>query len=39
MWFHDPDYAETGWGAVCGNIDNNQFPGANWAVYAPYPVK
>ncbi len=39
MWFHDPDYEETGWGAVCGNIDNNQFPGANWAVYAPYTIK
>lgn len=34
-----PDYEETGWGAVCGNIDNNQFPGANWAVYAPYTIK
>lgn len=34
-----PDWEETGWGAVCGNIDNNQFPGANWAVYAPYTIK
>lgn len=34
-----PDYEETGWGAVCGNINNNQFPGANWAVFAPYSIK
>jgi hypothetical protein len=34
-----PDWEETGWGAVCGNINNNQFPGANWAVYAPYILK
>lgn len=35
----DPNWEETGWGVVCGNIDNNQFPGANWAVFAPYLVK
>jgi hypothetical protein len=34
-----PDYEETGWGAVCGNINNNQFPGSNWGVYAPYTIK
>ena len=34
-----PDYEETAWGAVCGNIGHNQFPGSNWAVYAPYLVK
>jgi hypothetical protein len=37
--WHDPYYEETGWGTVCGNIDNNPFPGSNWANYIPYTVK
>lgn len=36
--WRDPDWEETGWGVVCGNINNNQFPGANWAVFAPYTI-
>jgi hypothetical protein len=39
MWFHDLDYSETGWGVVCGDINNNQFPGGSWAVYMPYTIK
>jgi hypothetical protein len=39
--WRDPDWEETAWGAVCGNIDdpNVQFPGGSWAVFAPYKIQ
>jgi len=36
-----PGYEETGWGVICGNVDNPdfQFPGGNWAMFTEYPLK
>ncbi len=30
---------ETAWGVNCGNLDAQQFPGANWSAYIKYHVK
>jgi hypothetical protein len=32
-------YDETGWGAICGRMDDFALPGSNWATYIPYTVQ
>lgn len=34
----DPCWEETGWGVLCGEIDQFAFPGRNWAAYILYMV-
>jgi hypothetical protein len=33
----DPYWEETGWGVICGKIDEYAFPGSNWAAYILFP--
>jgi hypothetical protein len=33
----DPYWEETGWGVICGKIDEFAFPGSNWAAYILFP--
>ena len=35
----DPDWEETGWGVICGQITEFPFGGRNWATYIPYTVQ
>jgi hypothetical protein len=34
----DPEWQETGWGVLCGQIDEFAFPGNKWAAYILYDV-
>jgi hypothetical protein len=33
----DPYWEETGWGVICGKIDEYGFPGSKWAAYILFP--
>jgi hypothetical protein len=33
----DCEWEETGWGVICGKIDQYGFPGRNWAAYILFP--
>lgn len=37
----NPDFNETGWGVLCGDLSNPiyQFPGSNWAMWFPIEIR